>query len=74
MAVKDRSLVLLGVEAEAQKVFGDGASAWMVRPSRLLDGMAPADLATSPDGARAVLHELRQASKALKASRRVIAI
>ena len=71
MPVKDRSLVLLGVEAEAQKVLGDGASVWMVRPSRLLDGMAPADLATSPDGARAVLHELRQASRALKAPKRV---
>ena len=69
--MKDRSLVLLGVEAEARKVLGDGASVWMVKPSRLLDGMAPAELATSPDGARAVLHELRQASTALKASKRV---
>jgi len=74
MAAKDRSLVLLDVEAEAQKVLGDHASVWMVKPSRLLDGMTPADLATSPDGARAVLHELRQASGALKASKRVIAI
>jgi uncharacterized protein (DUF2384 family) len=70
--VKDRSLVLLDVEAEAQKVLGDHASVWMVRPSRLLDGMAPAELATSPDGARAVLHELRQASAPLKASMRFL--
>jgi hypothetical protein len=66
--VRDRSLVLLGVEAEARLVLGDHASVWMVKPSRLLDGLAPADLATSPDGARAVLHELRQASAPLKAS------
>ena len=72
--MKDRSLVLLGVEAEVRKVLGDGASVWMVKPSRLLDGMAPAELATSPDGARAVLHELRRASEALKASKRVAVI
>ena len=72
--MKDRSLALLGVEAEARKVLGDGAAVWMVKPSRLLAGMAPADLATSPDGARAVLHELRQASTALKASKRATVI
>jgi uncharacterized protein (DUF2384 family) len=71
MGMKDRSPVLLSVEAEAQKVLGDNASAWMARPSRLLDGMAPADLATSPEGARAVLYELRQASAVLKASKRI---
>ncbi len=60
--MKDGALVLLGVEAEARRVLCDGASEWMVKPSRLLDGMAPADLATSPEGARAVLHELRRAS------------
>jgi hypothetical protein len=74
MTMKDRSLVLLSVEAEAQKVLGDSASVWMARPSRLLDGMAPADLATSPEGARAVLHELRQASAVLKASKRITII
>ena len=63
------SLVLLDVEAEARKVLGDDASAWMARPSKLLDGIAPVDLATSPDGARAVLYELRQASTVLRASR-----
>jgi len=66
--MKDRSLVLLGVEAEARAVLGDHASTWMARPSRLLDGMAPVDLATSPDGARVVLHELRQARAAIKAA------
>jgi len=35
--MKDRSLVLLSVEAEVQKVLGDSASVWMARPSRLLD-------------------------------------
>ena len=69
VAMKDRSLVLLGVEAEAQQVLGDGGTDWMARPSKLLDGMAPADLATSPDGARAVIHELRQASVMLRAAR-----
>jgi uncharacterized protein (DUF2384 family) len=63
-----RDEALLRVEAEARKVLGDDAPIWMARPSKLLDGMAPVDLARSPDGARAVLHELRQASKALKAS------
>jgi hypothetical protein len=67
--VKDRSLVLLGVEAEARQVLGDDASAWMAKPSRLLDGLAPAELATSSEGARAVLHELRKASAQLCASR-----
>ena len=68
--MKDRALVLLGVEAEAREVLGDGATDWMVRPSKLLDGMAPVDVATSPDGARAVLHELRRASVMLRAARR----
>jgi uncharacterized protein (DUF2384 family) len=68
LAMNDRSLVLLGVEAEARRVLGDRASDWMMKPSRLLDGLAPADLATSPDGARAVLHELRRASAQLSAS------
>lgn len=72
--MKDRPLALLGVEAEARSVLGDGASQWMARPSRLLDGMAPADLATSHDGARVVLHELRQASTAIKATTRVVVI
>jgi uncharacterized protein (DUF2384 family) len=72
--MKERSLVLLSVEAEAQRLLGNGASAWMAKPSRLLDGMAPADLATSPEGARAVLYELRQASSALKASTRITTI
>jgi uncharacterized protein (DUF2384 family) len=74
MATQDRSLVLLDVEAEAHKLLGDRASEWMARPSRLLDGMAPAELAASPHGARAVLHELRQARRALKASTRVTVI
>jgi uncharacterized protein (DUF2384 family) len=68
--MKDRSLLLLDVEAEAREVLGEGATDWMVRPSKLLDGIAPVDLAGSPDGARAVLHELRRASEALRASRR----
>jgi uncharacterized protein (DUF2384 family) len=67
--VKDRSLLLLGVEAEARRVLGDEAAVWMAKPSRLLDGLAPADLAASPEGARAVLHELRKASARLGASR-----
>ena len=66
--MKDRSLVLLNVETEARRVLGDDAADWMTRPSRLFDGMTPADLAASPEGARAVLHELRQASTILRAS------
>ena len=67
--VKDRSLVLLEVETEARRVLGDDAPEWMARPSRLFDGIAPTDLAASPEGARAVLHELRHASAILRASR-----
>ena len=67
--MKDRSLARLGVEAEAREVLGERASDWMVRPSRLLDGLAPAELAISPEGARAVLHELRKASQQLRASK-----
>ena len=69
--VMDRHDYRTTVEAEARTVLGeDHASGWMSRPSRLLDGMAPAELATSRDGARAVLHELRRASDVLRASRR----
>lgn len=58
------------VEAEAREALGDEASDWMTKPSRLLDGIAPAELATSPEGARVVLHELRRASKPLKVALR----
>ena len=67
--MKARAVVLLGVEAEAPQVLGDGATDWMVRPRKLLDGMAPVDLPTSPDGGRAALHELWRASVMLKAAR-----
>jgi uncharacterized protein (DUF2384 family) len=56
------------VEAEACKLLGEAADDWMARPCRLLDGMAPADLATSQEGARVVLHELSQASAPFKAA------
>ena len=62
-------LVLLEVETEARCVLGDDAPEWIARPSRLFDGIAPTDLAASPEGARAVLHELRHASAILRASR-----
>ena len=55
------NLALVGVACEARRLLGDRASEWMVTPSRLLDGMTPAELATSPEGARVVLHELRRA-------------
>jgi hypothetical protein len=60
------NLVLVGVASEARKLLGDRASEWMVTPSRLLDGMTPAELARSPEGARVVLHELRRASGAVQ--------
>jgi hypothetical protein len=62
------NLALVGVASEARKLLGDRASKWMVTPSRLLDGMTPAELATSPEGARVVLHELRRASATIEAS------
>lgn len=58
--------ILLNVEAEARDALGDRASKWMVKPSKLLDGMAPAELATSHEGAQVVLIELERASKPLR--------
>ena len=55
------------VELEARGLLGDRASAWMVTPSRLLDGITPAELAASPDGARVVLHVLRRAHTGFRA-------
>jgi len=57
----------LQVEIEVRKVLGDRASEWMQRPSKLLDGMAPAELARSREGARVVLLELDRAETPLRA-------
>ena len=46
---------VLQVENEARKVLGDRAFEWMRKPSKLLDGMAPAEVATSREGARVVV-------------------
>jgi uncharacterized protein (DUF2384 family) len=58
----------LEVTVEARKILGDQADDWMQRPSKLLDGMAPADLARSEDGARVVLLELERAKTPLRAA------
>ena len=63
----ERRQAVLRVKAEAYRILGDKASEWMARPSRLLDGMAPVELAVSAEGARVVLHELNQASTPLRA-------
>jgi uncharacterized protein (DUF2384 family) len=55
------------VEIEARKVLGDRASEWMRKPSKLLDGMTPAELANSSEGARVVLLELDRAKTPLRA-------
>jgi uncharacterized protein (DUF2384 family) len=55
------------VEIEVRKVLGDRASEWMRKPSKLLDGMAPAELANSSEGARVVLLELDRAKTPLRA-------
>lgn len=55
----------LDVAIEARKILGDRADDWMQRPSKLLDGMAPVDLARSKDGARVVLLELERAKTPL---------
>ena len=55
------------VEIEVRKVLGDRAKEWMRRPSKLLDGMAPSELANSRDGARVVLLELDRAQTPLRA-------
>ena len=62
----DRPQAILRVKAEAFRILGDDASEWMARPSRLLDGLAPVELATSPEGARVVLHELKRAGTPVK--------
>ncbi|HXP74259.1 MAG TPA: MbcA/ParS/Xre antitoxin family protein [Stellaceae bacterium] len=59
---------VLQVENEARKVLGDRAQEWMRKPSKLLDGMAPAELATSREGARVVLVELDRAKTPLRAT------
>lgn len=56
------------VEVEVRKVLGDRASEWMNRPSKLLDGMAPAELARSQEGARVVLLELDRAETTVRAA------
>lgn len=58
---------VLQVENEARKVLGDRAVEWMQKPSKLLDGMAPAEVATSSEGARVVLVELDRAKTPLQA-------
>jgi hypothetical protein len=62
------NLALVGVASEARTLLGDRASEWMVTPNRMLDGMTPAELATSPEGARVVLHELRRFSSQIQAT------
>ena len=69
-AMVDRKQVLLSLEAEARQVLGDRVSEWMVRPSKLLDGMAPEELGSSPEGARVVLMELERARIPLQAAAR----
>ena len=56
------------VENEARKILGDQAFEWMRKPSKLLDGMAPAELANSRDGARVVRLELDRARTPLRAA------
>jgi uncharacterized protein (DUF2384 family) len=56
------------VEVEVRKVLGDRASDWMHKPSKLLDGMAPAELARSREGARVVLLELDRAEAQIRAA------
>jgi uncharacterized protein (DUF2384 family) len=65
----DRRQILNSVEAAAQIILGDRAAEWMLRPNAMLDGLAPADLAISPEGARVVLHELDHPSTRLRAKR-----
>jgi hypothetical protein len=62
---------LTRVEVEARGLLGDRASDWMVTPSRFLDGIAPAELAASPDGARVVLHVLRRAHTGVREGSRI---
>ena len=68
--MNNRPLIRSMVEAEARDALGDDACDWMAKPSRLLDGIVPAELAASPDGARVVLHELRKASSVRAALRK----
>ena len=66
---------LADLEVEAREVLGDRASEWLVKPSRLFDGMTPAEVAVTPAGTRVVIHELRRVAvplrKALLGKRRL---
>lgn len=66
MALPSRSLETL--ESEAREILGDRAQEWMQRPSKLLDGMTPAEVAMTPAGKRVVLHELKRAAIPLRAA------
>jgi len=66
MPSHSQSLAIL--EAEARQILGERASEWLVKPSKLLDGMIPAEFATTPEGLRVVLHELRRAAIPLRAA------
>jgi hypothetical protein len=59
---------LADLEAEARELLGDRTSEWLAKPSRLLDGMTPAEVAVTPAGKRVVLHELRRAARPLQAA------
>ena len=61
-----RAQSLAELEAEAREFLGDRASEWIAKPSRLLDGMTPAEVATTPAGRRIVIHELRRAAVPLR--------
>jgi uncharacterized protein (DUF2384 family) len=62
----DRSQSVVRLEAEVREILGDRASEWLVRPSKLLDGLTPAEVAKTPAGKRVVLHELKRTSKPLR--------
>jgi len=59
---------LVELEIEAREMLGDHASDWLVKPSRLLDGMTPLEVATTPAGKRVVLYELRRGAVPLRAA------
>jgi hypothetical protein len=59
---------LAELEIEARELLGDHASEWLVRPSSLLDGMTPAEVAATAAGKRVVLHELKRMAIPLRAA------
>jgi len=64
--MSSHSQSLVALEALVRQILGDRASEWLVKPSKLLDGMTPAELAATPEDRQVVLQDLRRAAIPLR--------